>query len=112
MVRYRGEQRFGTSERVHPQHLPGLLEMSGANRVVGRNLPWENTCLVQAMAGQWMLRRRGLPGKLYLGLARDLESGELLAHAWLRTGEKVLTDGADLGLGYTVEGSIAKGEKS
>ncbi len=60
-------------------------------RVVSRHLPWESRCLVQAVAGQRMLCGRGLPSTLYLGVANDEESGELVAHAWLRSGERILT---------------------
>ena len=51
-----------------------------AVRAVARLTPWESACLVQAMAAKRMLRRRGIPSTLYLGLARD-ESRELEAHA-------------------------------
>ena len=42
-----------------------------------------------------MLRRRGLPSTLYLGVARDGEAGSgARAHAWLRSGHVVVTGGA------------------
>jgi len=55
-----------------------------------RNLPWECQCLVQAVAGKAMLRRRGIPSTLYLGVAKD-EEAHLCAHAWLRCGNVILT---------------------
>jgi Transglutaminase-like superfamily len=52
--------------------------------------PWQSTCLAQALAAALMLRRRGIPSTLYLGVARDT-AGQLLAHAWLRCGAVTLT---------------------
>jgi Transglutaminase-like superfamily len=51
-------------------------------------------CLPQAMAAKWMLRRRGLPSTLYLGLRHD-EKASLTAHAWLRVGDRILTGQAE-----------------
>lgn len=57
--------------------------------------PWESVCLPRAMAAQRMLRRRGIPSTLYLGLKPDAEQGlDPSAHAWLRCGDMILT-GAD-----------------
>jgi hypothetical protein len=54
--------------------------------------PWESVCLPQAMAGQWMLKRRRIPGILYLGVSRDpSKTSGLSAHAWLRCGKLILT---------------------
>jgi hypothetical protein len=55
-----------------------------------RYTPWRSQCLPQAMAAKRMLRRRGYPSTLYLGVARRGRSS-LSAHAWLRCGTLVLT---------------------
>jgi hypothetical protein len=57
---------------------------------LARFLPWDARCLAQAVAGKWMLRRRGLPSTLYLGVDRGRESW-LEAHAWLRCGTEFVT---------------------
>jgi hypothetical protein len=57
---------------------------------LARYLPWDARCLAQAVAAQWMLRRRGLPGTLYLGVDRGQERW-LEAHAWLRCGGQFVT---------------------
>lgn len=49
-------------------------------------LPWQSNCLVRALAAKMMLRRRGLPSLLQLGV-RVGTTRELFAHAWLRCGE-------------------------
>ncbi|MBI1871129.1 MAG: lasso peptide biosynthesis B2 protein [Chlamydiae bacterium] len=57
-------------------------------RIVSHNLPWESKCLDQAMAAQWMLDHRSLPGTLYFGVKRS-ESLEKPygAHAWVCCGD-------------------------
>ena len=56
-------------------------------RVVGkvaRRLPFSAPCLPQAMAAQWLLRRRGIPSRLAFGARRaDSPDGPLQFHAWL-----------------------------
>ena len=60
---------------------------------VARRVPWDARCLAQALAATWMLRRRGLEGTVSFGADRG-ESRQLLAHAWLRFGPRVVTGGA------------------
>jgi hypothetical protein len=98
---------FGEAAR-HPDHRslearPAAIaaEVSAAIRVVSAHLPWHSTCLMNAAAAQWMLKRRGIPATLRLGLARDEASGRLLAHAWLTVGQTVLAGGPS-GEHYTV----------
>jgi Transglutaminase-like superfamily len=57
--------------------------------------PWESVCLPQAVAAKWMLKRRHVAGTLYLGVAKDETKPEKLsAHAWLRSGNIILTGAA------------------
>lgn len=68
------------------------LRVGWAVRAAAARTPWQSACLGQALAGIAMLRRRGLPGTLYLGVARGVAAREeLQAHAWLRCGGGVLT---------------------
>jgi hypothetical protein len=47
---------------------------------------------VQAIAAKLMLKRRGIPSTLHLGVAK--EDNRFMAHAWLRSGSIILTGGA------------------
>jgi hypothetical protein len=58
-----------------------------AVEVAAARTPWRSTCLAQALAGAAMLRARGLPGVLYLGV----QPSPTRAHAWLRHGDQILT---------------------
>ena len=60
--------------------------------VMSRRTPWESACLAQAIAGKFMLKRRGLTSLLYLGTRKD-EAGQFTAHAWLQNGNEILLGG-------------------
>lgn len=66
-------------------------EIRWAVQAAAANVPWKPVCLPQAIAAQWMLRRRGIRSTLYLGVdpGRQLD-----AHAWVRVGDAVVTGGA------------------
>ncbi len=68
-----------------------------------QGIPWHSSCLVQALAGAAMLKRRRLDGVLYLGvrLTPGSRTGGMAAHAWLRSGSTVLV-GAEGRTAYTV----------
>ena len=67
-------------------------QVGWAVTALARYIPWDAKCLSQAVAGKWMLQRRGLPSTLYMGVER-VHSGEkwLEAHAWLRCGSDIIT---------------------
>lgn len=111
IARYLGDYRRESDVRERPEDLGRLSQVLLAIRVVSGNLPIQCTCLVQAMAGQWMLRRRGVSGTVYLGVARDRETGELTAHAWLRSGERIITGKQALSRGFTVVATFADTEQ-
>jgi hypothetical protein len=48
---------------------------------VARFTWWRSMCLEKALAGKWMLRRRGIASTMYVGMAR--KGSEFIAHAWL-----------------------------
>ena len=48
---------------------------------VARHTRWRSMCLEKALAGRWMLRRRGIPSTMYVGMAK--RGGSFVAHAWL-----------------------------
>lgn len=69
-------------------------QVAGAIRAASRHLPWKPTCLAEATAGQVMLRRRGAPGVVVIGL-RPGPTGQAKwdAHAWLLGTRGALTGG-------------------
>ncbi len=96
------------------QETPGQIDIensvfkriSGAIAIISNHTFWECKCLVKAIAAMKMLERRGIGSTLYLGTAKD-ETGELIAHAWLRSGPFFIT-GAEVMNRFTVVGKFAK----
>jgi hypothetical protein len=74
-------------------------------RRIGNRLPWECTCLVNALAAKIMLRKRGVPATVYFGMARG-EKKELIAHAWVKSGDFLVT-GKDEGHEYKTVGHFS-----
>ena len=66
------------------KHVGLIIEM------VSRYTPWESKCLVQAIVGKIILRQCGITNTLYLGVRRDRRQN-IIAHAWLRCGDTILT---------------------
>ena len=64
-------------------------------RRVSANAPFRAVCLPQAMAGRWMLARRGIPSELHIGArmpGKDEAAGRPFnLHAWLVCGDLCLT---------------------
>jgi hypothetical protein len=91
---------------VTPSELLDRISWSVAT--ASRQLPWDCSCLAQAVAAKAMLRWRGVPSTLYLGVAKDSHSS-LKAHAWLRCGDRILTGWQGMGK-FTVIATFAEGE--
>jgi len=69
-------------------------QIGWAVRTAARFAPWKSTCLVQVLAAQRMLQKRGIAGAFYLGAATGQEEGEqpgLSAHAWLKCDDDFIT---------------------
>ena len=82
----------GEAEAVDPQRLPSVVHV---RRVVPRAaelVPFSALCLPQAMAGQWMLQRRGVASRLSFGARRradasaGAQAGGGMASSGLRSG--------------------------
>ena len=79
-----------------PEYESRLQRVSWALDAAARRTPWRSTCLIRALAGRAMLRRRGIPSTLYLGVnPRPIGSGGLTAHAWLRSGTMLVVGGRE-----------------
>lgn len=51
--------------------------------IAARKVPFKAVCLPQALVGQGMLRRRGVPTEIVYGVKRQAPGGGIEAHAWL-----------------------------
>lgn len=94
-----GEQVLRLVESVHgsARQAPGdavrsVREIGAAVRRASRWAPGA-TCLPQALTAAVLLRRRGLPAQVELGVAMD-SRGSLQAHAWTTSDSTVVVGGA------------------
>ncbi len=55
----------------------------------------ESKCYDQALTAKALLGQSGLPATIYFGLAKDSDS-QLLAHAWVRCGERIISGKPDM----------------
>lgn len=83
-----------------------VRNISEAIHIMSRYTFWESQCLVRAIAAMKMLERRQIESTLYLGTAKD-EKGNLIAHAWLRSGPFYIT-GAEVMERFIVVSKFAK----
>lgn len=97
---------LGPAEDVAPND-PRGLRVRYALAQAGRRLPGEWTCLVRALAGRWMLRRRGVASVLHLGVSTA--QGTLAAHAWLEAAGGIVCGGREAA-GFTPLASFAAGK--
>ena len=66
--------------------------------VAGRYAPVPSNCLTRSLLLDWLLRRRGVPCELRIGVR--LHCGELQAHAWVEHQGKPVNDAADIALRF------------
>ena len=59
---------------------------------VAARLPWRADCLVQALAAERWLGRRGITSILHLGVNKN-GPASFAAHAWLEAGGRIVTGG-------------------
>lgn len=67
-------------------------EVKWAISVVSKRTPWESKCLVKALTALLILKKRRVRTTLYLGVSKN-ENNKLEAHAWLRSGNAIITGG-------------------
>jgi len=53
-------------------------------------LPFNSSCLIDAVVAKLMLNTRSIESTFYLGVTKD-NTKQLKAHAWLRCGETIIT---------------------
>ena len=73
------------------------------------HLPWQSTCLAEAIVGKLMLKRRRVGSTLCLGVAKD-EDHKPAYHAWLRSGDTVVA-GDHMNESYTVIATFGQAEQ-
>jgi hypothetical protein len=99
------------ADRSTPPQERGLQRLIWAVDVVGWRLFPRNPCLTQAIAVQRLLRRRGYPAELRIGVRKG-EDASLDAHAWVESGGEVVIGGRGLADDHIPLPPILPGESS
>jgi hypothetical protein len=76
----RGMRMIGSS-RTHTSAAPAS-RIAWAVAAAARRLPFQSTCLLESLAADAMLRRRGYASEIRFGV-RPPSGGALAAHAWV-----------------------------
>jgi hypothetical protein len=80
--------RASTVDAAHARHLSRLLD------VAAHRLPMRSTCLTRSLALACLLRRRGAPAHVRIGVR--FASGALDAHAWVELEGEPVNDRSDV----------------
>jgi hypothetical protein len=90
---------FLNPDRAWPPGLPGCHfspeRIGWTVEVASRVIP-RATCLVQALVARRLLTRAGHPAELRIGVVKN-EHGLFQAHAWTKSGGKVIVGGHEPG---------------
>jgi len=87
-----------SSSREATQKAPdaNLIErISYAMAAAANNVPWRSDCFPQTIAARMLLKRHGFDSTIHLGVER-VGDDQLEGHAWLTSGDTVVTGNADL----------------
>ena len=103
-----GRHMAESPQTTESEHKEIAERISWVVQTASRHMPWECKCLTQAIACKSMLKRRGLRTTLYLGAAKGGEEN-LKAHAWLRTGDLIVTGARDIDR-FIVVSTFAEGK--
>lgn len=90
LARFSGKYKKESSKTISNEDEAITRKIGWAVSTASKCTPWESKCLVRALTAQVMLSTRKVSSTLYLGVARDKEK-KLIAHAWLRSGEDIIT---------------------
>jgi hypothetical protein len=85
------------------RHLPAspVARIGWAVTAAARRLPFRSTCLIESLAADAMLRRRGYASEIRFGV-RPPTGGELAAHAWVEHDGAVVFGALDELTAYSV----------
>lgn len=93
----RAVKSAGSAEIVAPS-LDELTRIGYLVNSAAHNVLPAGNCLTRSLYLQWLLRRRGVPTDLRIGVL--LSDGQLLAHAWMEYAGHPLNDAPDVAEGY------------
>lgn len=85
-----GEENRDSQDQISDPLASKALKVGWAVNTICNHTPWESKCYVRSLTAQFILKLLKIPSTIYFGVAWD-ETKNLIAHAWLRCGQYVLT---------------------
>jgi len=84
-----GKEGCETPLTISDDHLKKVAVISNVVIFASSCTPWQSLCMVQAVTAQFILKCFSISSTLYLGVSKT--NNQLSAHAWLRSGNEVVT---------------------
>jgi hypothetical protein len=73
---------------ITPHQTKRVIQIRKLISAAARNTPWVSNCFPQAIVARILLGIYRIPYALYFGLRRDFDTADLLAHAWVMSGDE------------------------
>ncbi len=90
-----GDHMVETPLIGHQPDNKAIQDVSRSIKKASLYTPCRSLCMEQALAASIMLKSRNLPATIYFGFQKDKQYGKnIKAHAWIRSGETILTGGS------------------
>lgn len=89
-----GRERLESPESLNKTAQERALKVGWAIDIMRHHTPWQSKCLVTALSAQLILKILHIPSTLYLGVSKA-DTNKMIAHAWLRSGEHIITGAID-----------------
>lgn len=81
------------SVAINARQAARAMQVGSTVKLAARFAPWWSDCYPQAIVARWLLGIYRLPFTLSMGVKRDSETGEMLAHAWVESGDTSVCGG-------------------
>lgn len=91
----RNRNRFRTSDGAFVTTPVEPSAVAWAVTAAASRFPFWNTCLFKALVTDAMLRRRGMPSSVFVGVRRSQVAAPIDAHAWVESGGAVVIGALD-----------------
>lgn len=85
-----GMQGKESTVTISSETLTELFLVEKAIKRAIKYLPWRSKCFSRAITAKLLLKRKGIPSTLYLGVAKE-DSKKMTAHAWVRCGTIIVS---------------------
>ncbi len=81
---------------LNPKQISTALSIGKMICLAANNTPWSSGCLAQSLTAHRMLKKRGIPGAIHIGVNKTgNRQVDFQAHAWSQCDEEIITGHTD-----------------